>query len=210
MKEEQSFTPNTAQGMPRTVRDALELYASLGRLPELKAQMKSLLDEMVRAGSDAELHNDSFVDALLLTGAMIRSATFSFCMMIGQGVDLFLGALKDDLEEMLRRFERGSGFARVVLVSANPSPLLEDIRKRHPDVFDFRRTTAKPGKEVDVRHFTVTDMKSYRLEHPHGPIGEDSEADCIKAEVCFNGPDVATERTQYFNRVWDYLSDAEG
>jgi len=210
MKTERSSTEKAAPATPRTVRDALDLYSSLEGNPQLMAQMKSLLDEMVRAGSDAELHNDSFVDALLLTGAMIRSATFSFCMMIGQGVDLFLGALKDDFEEMLRRFERGSGFARVVLVSANPSPILEEIRNRHPAVFDFRRTTVKPGKEGDVRHFTVTDMKSYRLEHPHGPVSENSDAGCIKAEVCFNGPDVATERTRFFSRVWEYLSDSEG
>lgn len=192
-----------------TVKDAINTYNSLRQHPEMMAQMNSLLDKLMSSGADAELNNDSFTHALLLTGAMIRSATFSFCMIIGQGVDLFLGALRDEVEGMLERFKQGNGFARVVLVSDAPSPLLEELKKNYPTVFDFRRTTVKPGKEDLVRHFTVTDLKSYRLERHHGPISETSDANSIKAKVHFNGPEVAKERTQYFNRVWGYLTGME-
>ena len=196
---------NSPKGL-KTVKDVLDLYQSLREHPDLMVPIKSVLDELMRSGSRTELHNDSFADALLLTGTMIRSATFSFCMIIGQGVDIFLNALRDDVEAMLERFKQGNGIARVVLVSEKTSPLLEDFKQRYPEVFDFRRTTAKPGQEKAVRHFTVTDLKSYRLEHPHGPIFETSDAHAIKAEVCFNGPKVATERTLYFEQIWDYLA----
>ena len=200
---------NTPKPM-HTVKDAIALYDSLRKHPDLMSPIKSVLDEMMRSGSDAELHNGSFADALLLTGTMMRSAMFSFCMVIGQGVDLFLEALRDDVSEMLNRFNRGKGLARVVLVSGQPSPILKKLKKQYPNVFDFRQTTAKPGKAEFVSHFTVTDLRSYRLEHPHGPISESSDAHSIQAEVCFNGPEVAAERTQYFNQVWDYLAGSEG
>lgn len=193
----------------KTVKEAINAYTSLRRSPKLMLPMKSVLDEMMRSGSNIELHNGSFEDALWLTGTMICFSMFSFCMIIGQGVDLFLGALRNDVTDMLSRFNHRKGFARVVLVSETPSPILEEFKKQYPEVFDFRQTTAKRGMEELVRHFTVTDLKSYRLEYPHGPITENTDSCSIQAKVCFNGPAIATERTQYFNQVWDYLTDSE-
>ena len=193
--------------MTMTIREAQEDFRLAKSDPSLDIRF-ALMEIAIKKDPNAVFRNHSYYDALLLSMAMINHADESFYMFIGDGAEVFIEQMKDEFRAMLTRFKTGEGGrreARIIILSTekNEFSLFKELAVEFKNLFAFLSIPIKREDAKGYRHFTITDGKMYRLEEPHEPVGNDTLADTIRAEVAFNNKYVVKYLEEVFESYWN-------
>jgi hypothetical protein len=191
-----------------SIKEAQEIFAK-AKADQSRDIRFALVEKAVTEGSGDVFPNHSYYDALVLSWAMISHAQNSFFMLIGDGVENFVGQMEQEFREMLMRFNKNGGEAKIAIVSSasRHSPLFDKFSSEFKNVFSYGFLRPKPGRESAIRHFTVADGKMYRYEESHAPIIDDNlpgSADVIKAEVSFDNEYFVERLKNQFDDYWKY------
>jgi len=184
-----------------TIQQAQSFYAHAGNY----RIFRDLLQRTVSSPTRIEFDNDSYLDALFLTELMFDRTRREMRILSGPAGDGFLSTLAAPFEVALQRVSEAKGFIRIILLSKEVPPFLEEIRKRFADVlFISLAQAANP-----VKHFIVCDSQIARLEEEHGELKPDTLASEIKAKVYLNAPEKAVWLEKFFDSVWAKLRELE-
>lgn len=207
MPTETSSPKTPLNGLPRivTVKDAITRYREQGEGSIYKGY-RDVIKSLVKNGYDKAIRNDSYADALFLTDIMLEHTEEEFRMVGGTGTDNFISALKGHFRKMLDRLTRVGGKARIVVVrtpdqDAPACPTLRELASEYPNVMQFEAGVS----DVLQRHYVVSDSQMIRIEEPHLPLSNDTDACAIKAMVYFSNPVRASMLKEEFDRVWNVL-----
>jgi hypothetical protein len=184
-----------------TIKQARECYRNLRRCATtpLESIILQLIDKSIRT----EFQNDSYLDALLLTEAMLASAGKHIVWLSGGSADGFLAELSSAFESALSRIQKAGGSVRLVLLCNQMPPILIPMLKKYSAL-----KVALAKSEKPLQHFIVCDSKAVRVEEVHGDLSDESLASDVKATVYFNNPTKASFWEVFFNAVWTNVHPA--
>jgi len=174
--------PPALSKSPMTIGQAKEVYRDFG--PALQEFYRNVYRALIADKPRVELPNSNYLHALQLTSLMMRNTHHDFEMLSGNTTGSFLEMLKTEFAGMLSRLAEAKRKARIIILNAtSPSPLLEQLESQFPGTLEVHNGVASDPDRIG--HFIVAD-NMVRLEKPHKPLTDLTDANTIEARVIFN------------------------
>jgi hypothetical protein len=189
-----------AGGAISTISDAIETYKKLGE-NSVYPGYRDLIVKMIDNGLKTDFDNDSYLDALFLTGMMFNRSQNNIRLFTGNNGDGFLKVLSTPFEFALERIKKSNGSVKIILLSTELPIWLEDLRKKYTGTLDIVLAKAL----APVKHFILSDSKMARLEEPHVELTPETPATAIRAKVYFNDPQKCKDLESLFDAMWARL-----
>jgi hypothetical protein len=147
-----------------------------------------------------ELPNGNYLHALQLTSLMMRNTQHDFEMLSGSTTDGFIGMLKTEFKGMLNRLKAANRTANIIILNASSTlENLNELASQFPETLKiFNGWAHEPNR---ISHFIVAD-DMVRIESPHAPLTDETDANTIEARVIFNSE---TESSIYTRQFSSYL-----
>jgi hypothetical protein len=186
-----------------TISDAIEKYKRLGE-NSVYPGYRDLIVKMIDNGLQTDFENDSYLDALFLTGMMFNRSQKSIQLFTGNNGDGFLKVLSIQFERALERIKKSNGSVKIILLSSALPIWLEDLKSKYQGTLDIALAKAI----APVKHFILCDSKMARLEEPHEELKPETLATAIKAKVYFNDPQRCKSLESLFEAMWQRLKGA--
>jgi hypothetical protein len=170
-------------GAVLTISEAIEKYKKLGE-NSVYQSYRDLIVKMIDNGLQTDFENDSYLDALYLTGVMFNRSQNSIRLFTGSNGDGFLKVLSQSFESALERIKKANGSVKIILLTSELPIWLDDLKRKYQSTLDIVLAKAI----APVKHFILCDSKMARLEEPHAELKPETPATAIKAKVYFNDP----------------------
>lgn len=187
-------TPRTRM----TIGDAKRVFQEYG--PELQHDFEGLVQLFRAHGIALPISNSNYLHALSMTDLMFRHTDRSLRMVTGNATEGLPQCLQTTFRRMLQRIRGNGGKARMVVIDSDTAAL-EPLRQEFSGTFELAR--ARPRQRARVTHFIVCDDDMVRDEQYHDTLGDDTDANTIKAHVYFANPEMASTFGANFDAIWD-------
>jgi hypothetical protein len=192
-----------AGGAVSTISAAIENYKRLGE-ESVYPGYRDLIVKMIDNGLKTDFDNDSYLDALFLTGMMFNRSQNKIQLFTGNHCDGFLKVLSKPLERALERIKKSNGSVKIILLSSELPIWLDDLKNQYQGTLDIALAKAI----APVKHFILCDSKMARLEEPHEELKPETPATAIKAKVYFNDPQKCKALENLFDAMWTRIKGA--
>ena len=170
---------------------------------------RDMVAERLKNNSSDIFGNFTTEHAGYIIEQFIGSAQESIEILQGSFADCFYTEItvKPLLEAAAKRIDKEDGI-RIITVNGKRFEALEQVvdevnQKVGKQV--IRYIPAQCNNPDKVNHYMIVDDIRYRLEDPHEVVSDGESPKCVKAEVCCNGPQKATQLLADFNEIWDML-----
>ena len=174
---------------------------------------REMVDEKLSTNSSEIFGNFSPEHAGYIIAQFISKAQRSIEILSGSFADTFYEGI--DIEPLLKqaadRLQSNNGQIRIITINGERCNKLEAIANRingeNRQVIAY--IPAQCNDPDKVNHFMVVDDRLYRLEELHEVKPEGQTPECVKAEVCCNGPQKAAALRNRFDTVWNQISSPQ-
>jgi hypothetical protein len=178
-----------------TIGNAKQVFRDFGG--DLESFYQTVYKTLIAEKPRVELPNSNYLHALQLTSLMMRNTHQNFQMLSGSTTGDFLEMLKTEFRGMLSRLAEAKKRAQVIILNAaRPSSVLEEMIVQFPGTIEVYNGWAKEPDRIG--HFIVAD-KMVRIEKPHPPLTDLTDANTIEARVIFNSESEAQSYRQHFD-----------
>ena len=171
---------------------------------------RDMVDAKLAANSSEIFGNFSTEHAGYIIAQFISKAEKSIEILSGEFADSFYDGIyvRPLLEQAAERIGKNGGKIRIITIdgyrSGHLTAMADEINKScGEEVIVYLPASCKNPERMN--HYMVVDNMRYRLEEPHEMPKDGKAPECVKAEICCNGPQKAAQLLQRFNSAWSQL-----
>jgi hypothetical protein len=200
-----SIKQNMTEAEETTVSEAIRAYEQLGEAIDVG------YDSLIKAYGPQELYdgipNSDYFHALCLTSIMFRRTLSTIRILSGFDLGPFIKALHKTFEEAVEKIKKtNEGFVRILLMQDGPEDQIKYLRdnaSQYPAIIKVKKLI--PGI-IKPSHRTICDDDKLRLEEPHPPLIDGSDASLVRAKAYFGNTARAKAEAKYFDWMWEHLT----
>lgn len=180
---------------------------------QINAVYKKMVDDYLENDSSIVFGNITIAHAQYVIQRLFKSAQKNIKILSGTCAEFFYDKISSDFKAAALDLADRQGNIKIITCDEDCGKFVDSFEaineevkgKGKPPVIDYTPAIYK-GDRNKLRHFIVVDDKRYRLESPHEVLKENNVTE-IKAEVCFNGGEIAKGLSSQFDVIYKNLTN---